>query len=72
MADEPKNQPDNECDGDSEDEPERSGEDAEEGPVATCVTVRFVEVKREQLIVASVGLPGDEENVSEERDGANE
>src|ERR1700733_8110324 len=44
----------------------------EEEPGAPVTTVRLLEVLSEQGVVAAVGLPGDVEDVAEERDGADD
>jgi hypothetical protein len=72
MAGNPGEQPDNQQDGDGKDKAKSSDKHPEKRPVAPGVATRLVEVTDEQLIVATVGLPGDVEDVTEKRNGADE
>jgi hypothetical protein len=65
-------QPCHEQNGHGEDGTDDERDAGEEEPVAPVVAMRVLEVLGEQGVVAAVGLPGDVEDVAEERDGADD
>jgi hypothetical protein len=65
-------QPCHEQNGHREDGADHERDAGEEEPVAPVIAVRLLEVLGEQGVVAAVGLPGDVEDVAEERDCADD
>jgi hypothetical protein len=55
-----------------EDDKDCRGKSEEEGPVAPGVAMRLAQMAHHEAVVAAVGLPRDVEQVSEERDGADD
>lgn len=68
----PQHEPDEKHDGDGEDGGKKEQHRQQKKAIAPSVAARLCEVPLQQLIVATVGLPGNVEDVSEERHGTHQ